>query len=104
MYYTYLYWDWKLQVCHEGNTCIVKSTQQHFFIYFHRNHFYQFGEISSIHVVPKQKCAFVTFSTRPAAEKAADGSFNKVIIKGTASSIILFYSIYMNSIDVYYYW
>ena len=51
-----------------------------------RDHFYQFGEISNIHVVPKQKCAFVTFSTRPAAEKAADGSFNKVIIKGAVCS------------------
>ena len=49
---------------------------------FCRDHFYQFGEINSIHVVPKQKCAFVTFTTRQAAEKAADGSFNKVIIKG----------------------
>ena len=48
-----------------------------------RDHFYQFGEISSIHVVPKQKCAFVTYTARQAAEKAADGSFNKVIIKGT---------------------
>ena len=52
------------------------------FIIVCRDHFYQFGEISSIHVVPKQKCAFVTFATRQAAEKAADGSFNKVIIKG----------------------
>ena len=48
-----------------------------------RDHFYQFGEIRNIHVVPKQKCAFVTYETREGAEKAADGSFNKLIVKGT---------------------
>ena len=33
-------------------------------------------------MVLKQRCAFVTFSTREDAEKAADGTFNKLIIKG----------------------
>ncbi len=47
-----------------------------------RSHFYQFGELQGIHLVSKQKCAFVTFTTREAAEKAADGSFNKIVIKG----------------------
>ena len=30
----------------------------------------------------KQKCAFVTFTTREAAERAAQGSFNRTVIKG----------------------
>ena len=33
-------------------------------------------------MVTKQHCAFVTFSSREAAERAADGTFNKLIIKG----------------------
>ena len=32
-------------------------------------------------MVPKQNCAFVTFTTRQAAEAAADGTFNKLVIK-----------------------
>ena len=51
-----------------------------------RSHFYQFGEIQGIHIAQKQKCAFVTFSTRDAAERAADGSFNKTVIRGTGPS------------------
>ncbi|XP_072165118.1 pre-mRNA-splicing factor RBM22-like [Diadema setosum] len=47
-----------------------------------KSHFYQFGELRSINVVPKQQCAFVTFTTRPATELAAEGSFQKLIIKG----------------------
>ncbi|XP_022089325.1 pre-mRNA-splicing factor RBM22-like [Acanthaster planci] len=47
-----------------------------------RNHFYQFGEIRSINVVQKQQCAFVTFTTRTAAEQAAEKSFQKLILKG----------------------
>lgn len=47
-----------------------------------RDHFYQFGEIRNLHVVPKQKCAFVSFSSREEAEKAVDGSFNKLIVRG----------------------
>lgn len=47
-----------------------------------RAHFYQFGEIQGIHIAQKQKCAFVTFTTRDAAERAADGSFNKTVIRG----------------------
>ncbi|XP_061092315.1 pre-mRNA-splicing factor RBM22-like isoform X1 [Conger conger] len=47
-----------------------------------RSHFYQFGEIRSTTVVPRQQCAFVQFTTRPAAELAAEKSFNKLIING----------------------
>ena len=33
-------------------------------------------------MIPKQNCAFITYSTRPAAEKAVEDSFNKLLIKG----------------------
>lgn len=49
---------------------------------FGRNHFYQFGEIRTITVVPRQQCAFIQFATRGAAEAAAEKSFNKLIIHG----------------------
>ena len=39
-----------------------------------RDQFYVFGEIMSIHMVTKSRYAFVTFSTRAAAEKAADST------------------------------
>ena len=44
------------------------------------DYFYQFGEIRLITLVPKQNCAFVQFTTRAAAEKAADKSQNNLII------------------------
>ncbi|KAJ8023078.1 Pre-mRNA-splicing factor RBM22 [Holothuria leucospilota] len=47
-----------------------------------KDHFYQFGEIRSISVIPKQQCAFVTFAQRSAAELAAEKSFQKLIIRG----------------------
>ena len=54
---------------------------------FLRGHFYQFGELRSVNVVPKQQCAFVTFTTRQATEAAAEGSFQKLIIKGRRLNI-----------------
>ncbi|XP_022657967.1 pre-mRNA-splicing factor RBM22-like isoform X3 [Varroa jacobsoni] len=47
-----------------------------------RAHFYQFGEIRSIHVVEKQSCAFVCFQSRACAESAAERSFNKLQLHG----------------------
>jgi RNA recognition motif-containing protein len=47
-----------------------------------RDHFYQYGEIRSITVVPKQSCAFVQFTQREAAERAANESFNKLVVDG----------------------
>ena len=47
-----------------------------------RDHFYQYGEIRSIAVVPKQSCAFVQFTQRDAAERAAKECFNKLVIDG----------------------
>jgi pre-mRNA-splicing factor RBM22/SLT11 len=50
--------------------------------FFSRDHFYQYGEIRSVTVVPKQSCAFVQFTQRDAAERAAKESFNKLVIDG----------------------
>ena len=53
-----------------------------FFLNHPRDYFYQYGEINSIAMVPRQNCCFVTYNTRDAAEKAAEGSFNKAVIRG----------------------
>lgn len=47
-----------------------------------RGHFYQFGEIRSIHIVEKQACAFVCFQSRTCAEMAAERSFTKLQFHG----------------------
>lgn len=47
-----------------------------------RDYFYQFGEIRSITLVQKQQCGFVQFTSRAAAELAAEKSFNKLILLG----------------------
>jgi len=52
-----------------------------------RDHFYQFGEIRSVSVVNKQTCAFVTYTTREAAELAVEKSFQKLVIHGQRLSI-----------------
>ncbi|GFN91873.1 pre-mRNA-splicing factor rbm22 [Plakobranchus ocellatus] len=51
-----------------------------------RDYFYQYGEIRSINVA-KQQCAFVQFTTRVAAETAAEKAFNKLIINGRRLNI-----------------
>ncbi|XP_003384752.1 PREDICTED: pre-mRNA-splicing factor RBM22-like [Amphimedon queenslandica] len=53
-----------------------------------RDHFYQFGEIEDINVIHKQNCAFITFTTRPAAEKAVEQTFSKLIIKGNRLKVL----------------
>lgn len=52
-----------------------------------RDHFYQYGEIRSLSLVPKQQCAFVQYTTRAAAENAAEKTFNKLILGGRRLSI-----------------
>ncbi|CAL9109343.1 unnamed protein product [Musa acuminata var. zebrina] len=47
-----------------------------------RDHFYAHGEIESIRMVLQRACAFVTYTTRDAAEKAAEELANKLVIKG----------------------
>jgi len=52
-----------------------------------RDHFYQYGEIRTVSLVPKQQCAFVQFTTRNAAETAAEKTFNKLILGGRRLTI-----------------
>nr|XP_019707972.1 zinc finger CCCH domain-containing protein 40 [Elaeis guineensis] len=47
-----------------------------------RDHFYAHGEIESIRMVLQRACAFVTYTTREGAEKAAEELANKLVIKG----------------------
>ncbi|KAJ3091709.1 RNA binding motif protein 22 [Quaeritorhiza haematococci] len=47
-----------------------------------RDHFYAFGEIKSVIVIHKSKCAFVNYASRAAAEMAVDRSYNNLNIKG----------------------
>eukprot|EP00035_Acanthoeca_spectabilis_P023289 m.448699 g.448699 ORF g.448699 m.448699 type:complete len:396 (+) comp19698_c0_seq1:34-1221(+) len=53
-----------------------------------QDYFYQFGEIRTINVLKKQKAAFVHFTSRGAAEKAADAAYNKLVIKGRALKVL----------------
>ncbi|XP_055801142.1 zinc finger CCCH domain-containing protein 49-like [Solanum dulcamara] len=47
-----------------------------------RDQFYAHGEIESIKMVSQRGCAFVTYTTREGAEKAAEELVNKLVIKG----------------------
>ena len=47
-----------------------------------KDQFYSYGEIESIRMVPQRACAFVTYTTREGAEKAADHLANKLVING----------------------
>jgi len=46
-----------------------------------QSYFYQFGEIRTIHMVPQKCCAFVQFTTREAAERATEKSFDQLTLK-----------------------
>uniref|UniRef100_A0A0K8TP55 Pre-mRNA-splicing factor RBM22 n=1 Tax=Tabanus bromius TaxID=304241 RepID=A0A0K8TP55_TABBR len=52
-----------------------------------RDNFYQFGEIRSITLVPRQQCAFVQYTKRSAAEQAAEKTFNKLVLHGRKLTI-----------------
>jgi pre-mRNA-splicing factor RBM22/SLT11 len=47
-----------------------------------RDAMYSYGEIRSVKISAPQNCAFVAYTTREAAEKAAEALFNKMYIKG----------------------
>lgn len=47
-----------------------------------RDHFYAHGEIESTRMVLQRACAFVTYTTREGAEKAAEELSNRLVIKG----------------------
>jgi pre-mRNA-splicing factor RBM22/SLT11 len=53
-----------------------------------RDYFYQFGEIRSITIASSKNCGFVCYTTRAAAEYAAERAFNKAIIKGKRVKIL----------------
>lgn len=52
-----------------------------------RDHFYQYGEIRSVSLVPRQQCAFIQFTQRSSAELAAERTFNKLILGGRRMTI-----------------
>lgn len=43
--------------------------------------FYGYGELESVRVLTDKMCAFVTYTTREATEKAAEATFGKLTIK-----------------------
>ncbi|KAI7757374.1 hypothetical protein M8C21_001392, partial [Ambrosia artemisiifolia] len=47
-----------------------------------RDNFYAHGEIESVKMVLQRACAFVTYTTREGAEKAAEELSNRLVIKG----------------------
>lgn len=47
-----------------------------------RDNFYAHGEIESVKMVTQRACAFVTYTTREGAEKAAEELSNKLVVKG----------------------
>eukprot|EP00794_Sanderia_malayensis_P016806 gene16806-18502_t len=53
-----------------------------------RDSFYQYGEIRQVTMVTRQNCAFVTYTTRQAAEFAIEKTYNKLIIKGRRLKIL----------------
>eukprot|EP00922_Rhytidocystis_sp_ex-Travisia-forbesii_P004768 GHVS01007001.1.p1 GENE.GHVS01007001.1~~GHVS01007001.1.p1 ORF type:complete len:413 (-),score=57.24 GHVS01007001.1:96-1235(-) len=53
-----------------------------------RSHFYTFGDIRSIKVNPRQACAFVTFTTRKAAEEAMEALQGQLIVRGCLARLL----------------
>eukprot|EP00249_Psilotum_nudum_P025341 c29712_g1_i1 orf=94-1485(+) len=47
-----------------------------------KDYFYAYGEIESIRLVFQRACAFITYTSREGAEKAAENLANKLVIKG----------------------
>eukprot|EP00803_Ostreobium_quekettii_P009893 evm.model.scf_51.4 EVM.evm.TU.scf_51.4 scf_51:35985-40803(-) len=48
-----------------------------------RDKFYSYGEIESIKIIENRHCAFIAYTTRKAAETAAEEMANRLIIRGT---------------------
>ncbi|KNC81069.1 hypothetical protein SARC_06592 [Sphaeroforma arctica JP610] len=53
-----------------------------------RDVFYQHGTITNITLVSKQGCAFLEYSARSEAERAAEKSYNSVLLKGKKIKIL----------------
>ena len=58
-----------------------------FYVNFGRDNFYQYGEIRNITLVPRQQCAFIQYTSRGAAEIAAERTFNKLLLQGRRVTI-----------------
>eukprot|EP00242_Pyramimonas_sp_CCMP2087_P012749 CAMPEP_0198199796 /NCGR_PEP_ID=MMETSP1445-20131203/2956_1 /TAXON_ID=36898 /ORGANISM="Pyramimonas sp., Strain CCMP2087" /LENGTH=332 /DNA_ID=CAMNT_0043869695 /DNA_START=336 /DNA_END=1334 /DNA_ORIENTATION=+ len=50
--------------------------------------FYSFGEIASLKIIRDRNCAFVTYTSRSSAERAADALVNKLVIKGVRCKLM----------------
>eukprot|EP01134_Creolimax_fragrantissima_P005504 CFRG5504T1 len=53
-----------------------------------RDVFYQYGTIVNINMVPKQACAFLEYSARSEAERAAEKAYNIVLLGGKKTKIL----------------
>eukprot|EP00922_Rhytidocystis_sp_ex-Travisia-forbesii_P043138 GHVS01064443.1.p1 GENE.GHVS01064443.1~~GHVS01064443.1.p1 ORF type:complete len:372 (+),score=46.44 GHVS01064443.1:1463-2578(+) len=53
-----------------------------------RSQFYTFGDIRSIKVSPRQSCAFVTYTTRKAAEEAMEALQGHLSVRGCAARLL----------------
>lgn len=65
----------------------AKCPATNFSCLFFRDNFYQFGEIRTITLVPRQQCGFVQYTKRAAAELAAEKTFNKLVLGGRRLTI-----------------
>lgn len=50
--------------------------------------FYAYGELASVRLIKDRKCAFVTYTDRHGAEKAAGALHNKLMIKGVRCKLM----------------
>ncbi|KAG9153391.1 hypothetical protein Leryth_017293 [Lithospermum erythrorhizon] len=69
--------DESIRTLYVGGVDAAKITEQDL-----RDQFYAHGEIESIKLVPQRAYAFVTYTTREGAERAAEELSNKLVIKG----------------------
>ncbi|KAA6419845.1 MAG: zinc finger CCCH domain-containing 40-like [Trebouxia sp. A1-2] len=53
-----------------------------------RDQFYSYGELQSVKKIEHKQCAFVTFTSRQAAETAAEAMSNRLIIKGNRCRLL----------------
>ncbi|GAU46713.1 hypothetical protein TSUD_135380 [Trifolium subterraneum] len=69
--------DESIKTLYVGGLVDARVTEQDL-----RDNFYAHGEIESVKMVLQRACAFVTYTTREGAEKAAEELSNKLVIKG----------------------
>jgi len=64
----------------EVKTLYIGNVQENITEQDLRDKLYSFGEIKEVRMVTKSLCAFVTYSTRESAEKAAENLFNNFVV------------------------